>query len=86
MPAPRQYLIAIAVYNGVDLLDVSAPYERFNWMARIESQHNPAPPFTSGDPCVAQPPVYAPGAGRTAMLPAWPRLSLMCSSAKVLPG
>lgn len=44
MPAPGQFLIAIAVYDGVDLLDVSAPYELFNWMARIESQHNPAAP------------------------------------------
>ncbi|UVK96723.1 DJ-1/PfpI family protein [Pseudomonas sp. B21-048] len=44
MPAPEQYLIAIPVYDGVDLLDVSAPYELFNWMARIEPQHNPAAP------------------------------------------
>lgn len=44
MPAPGQYLIAIPVYDGVDLLDVSAPYELFNWMAQIESQHNPAAP------------------------------------------
>jgi len=44
MPKQGQYLIAIPVYDGVDLLDVSAPYELFNWMARIEPQHNPAAP------------------------------------------
>ncbi|WP_327437779.1 DJ-1/PfpI family protein [Pseudomonas donghuensis] len=40
MPAAGQYLIAIPVYDGVDLLDVSAPYELFNWMTLIEPQHN----------------------------------------------
>jgi cyclohexyl-isocyanide hydratase len=44
MPAPGQYLIAIPVYDGVDLFDVSAPYELFNWMALIEPQHDPAAP------------------------------------------
>jgi cyclohexyl-isocyanide hydratase len=44
MPAPGQYLIAIPVYDGVDLLDVSAPYELFNWMALIEPQHDSAAP------------------------------------------
>lgn len=29
----RTFHIGIAVYEGVDLLDVSAPYEIFNWMA-----------------------------------------------------
>ncbi|PCR94512.1 hypothetical protein CP336_21730 [Pseudomonas fluorescens] len=42
MPAPGQYLIAIAVYDGVDLLDVSVPYQPFNCMAPVESQHDPA--------------------------------------------
>ncbi|MGE7957511.1 DJ-1/PfpI family protein [Pseudomonas sp. NPDC089530] len=45
MPAPGWYLIGIPVYDGVDLLDVSVPYELFNWMAQIESRQNPdAPP------------------------------------------
>jgi cyclohexyl-isocyanide hydratase len=44
MPAPGQYLIAIAVYDGVDLLDVSVPYELFNWMAQIESSQSPSAP------------------------------------------
>jgi cyclohexyl-isocyanide hydratase len=44
MPAPGQYLIAIPVYDGVDLLDVSAPYELFNWMAQLEPQHDPSAP------------------------------------------
>lgn len=57
MPAAGQYLIAIPVYDGVDLLDVSAPYELFST--------TPAPPFFSGDPSVAKPPVYTPGAGST---------------------
>jgi transcriptional regulator GlxA family with amidase domain len=30
------YVIGIPVYDGVDLLDVSVPYELFNWMAQIE--------------------------------------------------
>ncbi|MGY2199473.1 DJ-1/PfpI family protein [Pseudomonas gingeri] len=38
MPVPGRYLIAIPVYNGVDLLDVSVPYELFNWMALLEPQ------------------------------------------------
>src|SRR5450830_251493 len=44
MSTPGQYLIAIPVYNGVDLLDISTPYELFNWMAQIEPQYNPGAP------------------------------------------
>jgi cyclohexyl-isocyanide hydratase len=29
------YVIAIPVYNGVDLIDVAAPYEIFKWMANL---------------------------------------------------
>lgn len=28
-----EYVIAIPIYEGVDLMDVAAPYEIFNWMA-----------------------------------------------------
>lgn len=28
------YVIAIPIYEGVDLMDVAAPYEIFNWMAK----------------------------------------------------
>ena len=31
-----EYNIGIVGYEGVDLLDVAAPYEMFNWMAQIE--------------------------------------------------
>lgn len=30
---PASFIIALPVYNGVDLLDVAAPYELFQWMA-----------------------------------------------------
>lgn len=30
------YSIGIPVYDGVDLLDVSVPFELFNWMAQVE--------------------------------------------------
>ena len=33
-----QYVIGIPVYDGVDLLDVAAPYELFSWMAQIEKR------------------------------------------------
>jgi len=29
--AKRQYIIAIPVYDGVDLMDIAAPREMFNW-------------------------------------------------------
>ncbi len=41
MPAIKPYVIGIPVYPGVDLLDVSAPYEVFNWMA--ETWKSPRP-------------------------------------------
>ncbi|MFC3943307.1 hypothetical protein CCU68_10360 [Pseudomonas gingeri NCPPB 3146 = LMG 5327] len=67
MPVPGRYLIAIPVYNSVDLLD-----EALEIIAKISSdtvaqkvqlniQYNPCPPFNSGDPSVAEPPVYTPG-------------------------
>lgn len=31
-----EYIIGIPVYDGVDLMDVAAPFEFFNWMAEIE--------------------------------------------------
>ena len=31
-PAPAKFLIGIPIYDGVDLLDVAAPCELFNWM------------------------------------------------------
>jgi len=30
---PNDYVIAIPVYDGVDLMDIAAPYEIFQWMA-----------------------------------------------------
>ena len=33
-----QYFIGIPVYDGVDLLDVAAPYELFSWMAEFEME------------------------------------------------
>ncbi|MGZ9668267.1 DJ-1/PfpI family protein [Pseudomonas sp. GNP014] len=47
MPAPGHYLIAIAIYDGVDLLDISAPYELFNWMKLVEPQTNTSAPRRS---------------------------------------
>ncbi|KAF0812254.1 Isonitrile hydratase [Andreprevotia sp. IGB-42] len=44
MSPTQPYLIGIAVYDGVDLLDVSVPYELFNWMAQLEPGINPAAP------------------------------------------
>ncbi|UVM52884.1 hypothetical protein LOY38_13060 [Pseudomonas sp. B21-015] len=32
---------------------------------QLTLQYNPCPPFTRGDPSVARPPVYTPGAGST---------------------
>jgi cyclohexyl-isocyanide hydratase len=29
----RPFVIVIPIYEGVDLIDVAAPYEVFNWMA-----------------------------------------------------
>lgn len=36
MTACKTFRIGIPVYDGVDLLDVSVPFELFNWMATIE--------------------------------------------------
>ncbi len=44
MSASERYLIGIPVYDGVDLLDLSAPYELFNWMAQLEPSLNPRAP------------------------------------------
>jgi transcriptional regulator GlxA family with amidase domain len=33
MPEPRPFVIVIPIYQGVDLMDMAAPYEIFNWMA-----------------------------------------------------
>ncbi|GHD60823.1 DJ-1/PfpI family protein [Jeongeupia chitinilytica] len=44
MTEQNKFVIGIAVYNGVDLMDVAAPYELFNWMASLESQYNPGAP------------------------------------------
>lgn len=35
-PSSPDFNIGIIAYEGVDLLDVAAPYELFNWMALIE--------------------------------------------------
>jgi transcriptional regulator GlxA family with amidase domain len=36
MAASGEFVIGIPVYDGVDLLDVTVPWELFNWMAQIE--------------------------------------------------
>jgi cyclohexyl-isocyanide hydratase len=36
MAANHEFVIGIPVYDGVDLLDVSVPWELFHWMAEIE--------------------------------------------------
>ncbi len=59
MSAPGQYLFAIAAHDPVVLLDISAPYEPFNRMARRE------PPYTPALPCATQSPDHRPAAGRT---------------------
>ena len=33
IPMNTEFVIAIAVYPGIDLMDVAAPYEVFNWVA-----------------------------------------------------
>ncbi|MCP1455522.1 hypothetical protein [Pseudomonas kilonensis] len=59
MSAPGQYLFAIAAHDRVDLLDISAPYEPFNRMARRGPPYNPALPRAT------QSPGHRPAAGRT---------------------
>ncbi|SMC27421.1 cyclohexyl-isocyanide hydratase [Andreprevotia lacus DSM 23236] len=44
MTAPNKFVIGIAAYDGVDLMDIAAPYELFNWMASLESEYNPGAP------------------------------------------
>jgi len=34
----KTFTIGIPIYNGVDLLDVTAPYETFNWMGQAWSE------------------------------------------------
>ena len=58
MSAPGQYLFAIAAHDRVDLLDISAPYEPFNRMARR------VPPYNPALPCATQSPDLRPAAGR----------------------
>lgn len=72
MSVPGQYLFAIAAHDRVDLLDISAPYEPFNQMARREPPYPPpslAPPNrrTTAQPQVAP-----------ATPPAWLRTAPMC--------
>ena len=42
---PKEFLIGIPIYEGVDLLDVAAPFEIFNWMGVYWSQ-DPNTPTT----------------------------------------